>query len=390
MPIAGTFTASVAVPAPVPMVQVTENAATRPFRPVGAGAPASEPVRPRGLVRKMCSMARQVQFDRLGGPEVLTVRDVEVGSPGANEVLVRVEAIGLNRAEAMFREGSYFLQPSFPSTLGYEAAGTVEAVGTNVTGLAVGDPVGVVPAFSMNDYGTYGDHAIVPASAVVPRPAGSDPVQAAGVWMAYITAYGALIDEGGLRAGDHVLLSAAAGGVGLAAIQTARRIGAVSIATTRGADKKQALLEAGADHVIVTDEEDLPARVKEITGGEGVRLAFDPIAGPGVETIAEAIAPGGRLLIYGAMDPRPTPLPNAGFYPDLSTGMFTMFRVTGNPERLRRAVAFVDAGLADGSLTPVIDRTFDLADIAEAHRYMESGAQVGKIVITVTHGKTTA
>ncbi|SMF84530.1 zinc-dependent alcohol dehydrogenase family protein [Streptomyces sp. Amel2xC10] len=330
-------------------------------------------------------MARQVQFDQLGGPEVLTVREVEIDPPGPGEVLIRVEAIGVNRAEAMFREGSYFLQPAFPSTLGYEAAGTVEALGEGVAGLAEGDAVGVVPAFSMNDYGTYGDLVVVPHSAVVPRPSDIDPVTAAAVWMAYITGYGALIDEGGLRAGDHVLLTAAAGGVGLAAVQTARRIGAVPIATTRGADKKQALLDAGAAHVIVTDTEDLPTRVKEITGGEGVRLAFDPVAGPGVDTLAEAIAPGGKLLVYGALDPRPTPLPNAAFYPDLSTSMFTMFRVTADPERLRRAVAFVTAGLGDGSLAPVVDRTFDLDDVADAHRYMESNAQTGKIVITVGH-----
>ncbi|MEU6450635.1 zinc-dependent alcohol dehydrogenase family protein [Streptomyces sp. NPDC046979] len=330
-------------------------------------------------------MARQVQFDQLGGPEVLTVREVAIDAPGPGEVLIRVEAIGVNRAEVMFREGSYFLQPALPSTLGYEAAGTVEALGAGVTVFAEGDSVGVVPAFSMNDYGTYGDHVIVPASAVVPRPSNVDPVTAAAVWMAYVTAYGALIDEGGLRPGDHVLLTAAAGGVGLAAIQTARRIGAVPIATTRGADKRQALLDAGAAHVIVTDEEALPARIKEITHGDGVRLAFDPVAGPRVDTLAEAIAPGGKLLVYGALDPRPTPLPNAAFYPDLSTSMFTMFRVTRDGERLRRAVAFVNAGLSDGSLTPVVDRTFDLDDVAEAHGYMESNAQTGKIVLTVGH-----
>ncbi|MFQ3556590.1 zinc-dependent alcohol dehydrogenase family protein [Streptomyces gramineus] len=330
-------------------------------------------------------MARQVQFDQLGGPEVLTVREVEIAPPASGEVLIRVEAIGVNRAEVMFREGSYFLQPAFPSTLGYEAAGTVEALGEGVTHLAAGDPVGVVPAFSMNDYGTYGDHVVVPASAVVPRPPGITAVTAAAVWMAYITAYGALIDEGGLKPGDHVLVTAAAGGVGLAAIQTARRIGAVAVATTRSPDKKQALLDAGAAHVVVTDEEDLPTRVREITSGEGVRLAFDPIAGPGVDTLAEAIAAGGKLLVYGALDPRPTPLPNAALYPDLSTSMFTMFRVTAAPERLRRAVAFVNAGLSDGSLAPVVDRTFDLDDVAEAHRYMESNAQTGKIVMTVSH-----
>ncbi|WP_018546663.1 zinc-dependent alcohol dehydrogenase family protein [Streptomyces sp. LaPpAH-108] len=330
-------------------------------------------------------MARQIQFDRLGGPEVLHVREVETGAPGTGEVLVRVDAIGLNRADAMFREGSYFLQPSFPSSLGYEAAGTVEALGEGVTGLAVGDPVAVVPAFSLTDYGTYGDHVIVPASAVVPRPAALDPVTAAAVWMAYLTAYGALIDEGGLRPGDHVLLTAASGGVGLAAIQTARRIGVTPIATVRGTSKRQALLDAGAAHVIDTENEDLVARVKEITGGRGVQLAFDPVAGPGVDTLAQAIAPGGKLLVYGALDPRPTPLPNAAFYPDLLTGMFTMFRITADPERLRRAVAFVDAGLSDGSLAPVVDRTFDLDDVAAAHRYMESNAQTGKIVLTVGH-----
>ncbi|WP_431037720.1 zinc-dependent alcohol dehydrogenase family protein [Streptomyces sp. P6-2-1] len=330
-------------------------------------------------------MARRVQFDRLGGPDVLRVREVDTGSPGAAEVLVRVAAIGLNRADAMFREGSYFVQPSFPSSLGYEAAGTVEAIGADVPGLAVGDPVAVVPAFSLNDYGTYGDHVIVPAAAVVPRPAHIEPVTAASVWMAYLTAYGALIDEGGLLPGDHVLLTAASGGVGLAAIQTARRIGAVPIATVRGTSKRQALLDAGAAAVIDTEAEDLVARVKEITGGRGVRLAFDPVAGPGVDTLAEAIAPGGKLLVYGALDPRPTPLPNAASYPDLSTSMFTIFRVTGDPERLRRAVAFVNAGLGDESLVPVVDRTFALDDVAEAHRYMESNAQTGKIVLTVGH-----
>ncbi|MEV7992947.1 zinc-binding dehydrogenase [Streptomyces sp. NPDC086077] len=166
--------------------------------------------------------------------------------------------------------------------------------------------------------------------------------------------------------------------------------GATPIATTRGSGKKQRLLDAGAAHVIVTDEEDLPARVKEITGGEGVRLAFDPIAGPGVEPLAQGIAPGGSLVVYGALDSRTTPLPLAQSYPALTTRTYTLFEITTDPERLRRAVAFVNAGLASGSFAPVVDRTFDLADIAEAHRYMEANGQVGKIVVTVTHEATSS
>ncbi|WP_435858683.1 zinc-binding dehydrogenase [Streptomyces milbemycinicus] len=178
--------------------------------------------------------------------------------------------------------------------------------------------------------------------------------------------------------------------MGLAAIQVARHVGAIPIATTRGPGKKQRLLDAGAAHVIVTDEEDLPARIKEITGGEGVRLAFDPVAGPGVETLAQGIAPGGFLVVYGALDPRPTPLPRAQSFPALTSSTYTLFEITTDPERLRRAVAFVNAGLASGSFAPIVDRTYDLADIAEAHRYMEAGGQVGKIVVTVSHDATTA
>ncbi|WP_407547869.1 zinc-dependent alcohol dehydrogenase family protein [Streptomyces sp. Pv4-95] len=335
-------------------------------------------------------MAKLVQFDRLGGAEVLTLRDVEVGAPGAGEVRIRVDAIGLNRAEIMYREGAYFYQPVFPSTLGYEAAGAVEAVGDGVDHLAEGDLVAVVPAFLQSEYGTYGDHVTLPASAVVPRPANVDPTTAAAVWMAYITAYGPLAESGRVRPGDHVLITAASSSVGLAAIQIARHIGAIPIATTRGASKRQRLLDAGAADVIVTDDEDIPARIKEITGGEGVRLAFDPIAGPGVEILAQGIAPGGHLVVYGALDPRTTPLPNAQSFPALTSGTYTLFEITSDPERLRRAVAFVNAGLASGSFTPVVDRTFDLTDIAEAHAYMEANGQVGKIVVTVTHDDATS
>ncbi|MFI1732217.1 zinc-binding dehydrogenase [Streptomyces acidicola] len=124
---------------------------------------------------------------------------------------------------------------------------------------------------------------------------------------------------------------------------------------------------------------------KEITGGQGARLVFDPIAGPGVETLAQGIAPGGYLVVYGALDPRTTPLPNAQSFPALNSSTYTLFEITSGPERLARAVAFVKAGLASGAFTPVVDRTFDLTEIAEAHRYMEANGQVGKIVVTVNH-----
>ncbi|WP_328536742.1 zinc-dependent alcohol dehydrogenase family protein [Streptomyces sp. NBC_00344] len=329
-------------------------------------------------------MAKAVLFRELGGPEVLSVEDVEAGTPGPGELRIRVDAIGINRAEVLFREGSYLEQPVFPSRLGYEAAGVVEATGEGVTRFSEGDTVSVVPGFSQNDYGVYGDHAVVPASAVVHRPAGTDAVTGAAIWMPYITAYGALVDIASLRAGDSVLITAASSSVGLAAIQIANHLGAIPIATTRSTAKKQQLLDAGAAHVIVTDEEDVTERARALTAGRGVDIVFDPVAGPGVEALNKAVAPGGTQFLYGYLDPRPTPLPS-GMRP-VSVRPYTLFELTTDEDRLRRAEAFINAGLRAGTFTPVVDRVFEgLKTVPDAHRYMESNTQIGKIVVTVQH-----
>ncbi|WP_411124242.1 zinc-dependent alcohol dehydrogenase family protein [Streptomyces sp. x-19] len=332
-------------------------------------------------------MVRTVRFHELGGPEVLRLEDVEIGEPGPDEVALRVEAIGLNRAEVLFRSGTYIEQvKQFPARLGTEAAGVVEAVGSRVTGLKVGQAVSVVPAFSMNDYGVYGERALVPAAAVVRRPDGLDAVAGAAVWMPYLTAYGALVEVGGMRAGDTVVVTAASSSVGLAAIQIALRVGAVPIATTRTAVKKDALLAAGAADVVVTDEEDVVARVRELTGGRGAEFVFDAIAGPGVLDLAKVVAPGGTLFEYGALSGEVTPYPAFELgMPALNMRTYTLFETTADPERLRRAEAFVASGLSTGAFKPVVDRVFGLEEIGEAHRYMEAGAQIGKIVVTVDH-----
>ena len=330
-------------------------------------------------------MARQVFFDTTGGPEVLHLREVPTRAPGAGEARIRVDAIGVNRADAMFRAGRYFYPPELPSTLGYEAAGVVEAIGPDVTEVAVGDSVAVLPAFKLTDHGTYGDHVVLPAASLVPRAADSDPVTAAATWMAYVSAYGALVEGDPVAKGDHVLLIAASGGVGLAAIQVANSIGAVPIATTRTPAKKQRLLDAGAAHVIVTSEEDLVTRVREITDGRGVTTAMDPVGGPGIIDVIGTVAPGGRLLAYGILDPRNDLSQGLPKVPGIDLGLYTLFPVTYDPERRRKAIEFVEAGLADGTFTPVVDSTFDFVDFAGAANHLESGAQFGKVVLTVRH-----
>lgn len=329
-------------------------------------------------------MTQAIRFHETGGPEVLQYETVDVGEPGAGEVRVRVEAIGLNRAEAMFRSGTYLEDPRLPAGIGYEGAGVVEAVGADVDGVSEGEAVSVIPAFSMNDYSLYAERAIVPAHAVTPRPTGLDAVQASAVWMPFLTAYGALIEIGQLSAADTVIIPAASSSVGLAAIQIANRVGATAIAATRTQAKVAQIEQAGAPHVVATESQDLAAEVMRITGDAGARVVFDPVAGPGVETLVDAMAPGGLLFVYGALSGEATPFPLIkGLNKALTMRGYTLFEVLGDAGRFARGKAYVTEGLESGAFRPIVDRTFAFDEMVEAHRHMESNRQFGKIVVRV-------
>ena len=223
-------------------------------------------------------MSRTIKFRQAGGPEVLEFIEMEVPAPGPHEVRIKVKAIGINRADSMWRNDKYTEPVKFPAGLGYDAAGIVDAVGKDVADVAVGDAVSTIPAYSLNKYFTYGEIILVPDHAVVKHPESLSFVEAASVWMMFITAYGALIFDAQVEAGDFVIIPAASSSVGLAAIQIANYAGATPIALTRTSEKKQRLLEAGAPHVIATQEQDIVAEVMRITAGNGARVAFDPVA----------------------------------------------------------------------------------------------------------------
>jgi NADPH:quinone reductase-like Zn-dependent oxidoreductase len=329
-------------------------------------------------------MAKVVRFHQTGGPEVLKIEDIEVSPPGKGEVQIRIHALGLNRAESMFRRGQYLEEPRLPARLGYEAAGTVAAVGPDVSGFQVGDAVSTIPSFSLNQYGIYGEVANAPAYAVTHHPRSLSWVDAAAVWMQYLTAFGAIVDIAGLKKDDAIVIPAASSSVGLAAIQIASRVGAVPIALTRSSAKRQALLDAGAVHVVATSEQDLVKEVLRITGGKGARIVFDPVGGPTFAKLAQATARLGILFLYGALDPEPTPLPVLEIMSKwLTIRAYVLAEITSDPKRLEQAKQFVNDGLADGSLRPIIARTFPLSEIVEAHRYLESNQQFGKVVVTV-------
>lgn len=325
-----------------------------------------------------------VRFHELGGPEVLVFDTMPLPEPAPGEVRLRVKAIGLNRAEVMFRRGHYLAQPQLPSKIGYEASGIIEALGSGVDKQLLGTQVSTVPCFDVTRYGVYGEVAIVPAYAVAHYPEALSFEEATSIWMQYLTAYGALIHYGQLRKTDYVVITAASSSVGLAAIQMVNAEGAVSIAITRKNSKKEELLALGARHVIVSDDEDIVARVNQITEGRGARIVFDPAGGSNVEKLAASSAMGGIIFIYGALAPEPTPFP---LFAALSKGLtvrgYTLFEIMSKPELRELAQHYVFDGLQRGVLKPKIARTFKLAEIVAAHRYMESNEQVGKIVVTV-------
>lgn len=329
-------------------------------------------------------MARIVRIHEYGDASVLKLESVDVPAPASSEVQIEVKAFGLNRAEVMFRNHAYLQEAQFPSRLGYEAAGVVAAVGAGVTEFKVGDAVSLIPPLDIAKWGTYGELANVPAELTVKHPSNLSFEQAAASWMQYVTAWGALVEQAKLTKNDFVLVTAASSSVGLAAFQIARMVGATSIAVTRTRAKKQALLDAGAAHVIVSDEEDIVAAVMALTDGQGARVVFDPIGGPAFEQLTQSMARGGILLEYGALSPEPTPFPLFTVLGKcLTLKGYLYAEVVADPAARARAKAFISDGLASGALKPIIAKTFALEDIQDAHRFLEANQQVGKIVVTV-------
>lgn len=330
-------------------------------------------------------MARIARFHEIGGPEKIQLVDEDPGKPGKGELLVRVRAAGLNRAEWLYLHGQYLVEPKLPSRIGVEGSGIVEAVGAGVEGFAPGDEVSITPNMSPAEYGVIGEYALVPVQAVVPKAPNVSFEEAAAIWMAYPTAYGGLVVVGGLEegAGQTVVVSAASSSVGLPAIQIAKAHGATVIATSRGTAKKDAIMAAGADHLIATGEEDFAARVMEITGGRGFDIAFDPVAGPFLETLSAGAAIEATIVEYGALSLTDTPFP---LFPAIGKGLrvcgfHLVYNLFDHPDRTERALAHLGAKLADGTYAPVIDQVFPLDRVADAYRHMEANRQIGKIIV---------
>ena len=314
-------------------------------------------------------MPRVVVFDEFGGPEVMRVVDEQAAEPAAGEVRVRLEAFAVNPLDLMMRAGHAPAPVPLPhARLGVEGTGVVDALGAGVTGLAAGDPVILTAIPDAHAGGSYAEYTTVPANRVIARPEGLDVTEAAAVWVAFSTAYGALVEKAGMRPGDHVLITAASGAVGRAAMQIANHLGAVPVAVTRHAAKADDLRAAGAA-AVVTDVADAPA----------ADIVLDLVMGPGQQQLLRAARPGGTLVAAGFLDPRPAAFPHA----PVTVHSYRSFEHTLDDVVVRRMAAFLNAGVRLGTLRPAVDRVFTLDDVAEAHRHVEKGLHAGKVVVTV-------
>ncbi|MFI5142630.1 MAG: quinone oxidoreductase family protein [Thermoanaerobaculales bacterium] len=322
-------------------------------------------------------MVKAIRIHRTGGPEVLRWEEIELGSPGPGEALVRHTAIGLNFLDTYQRSGLYPL--NLPAVIGSEAAGVVEAVGPGVHEVTGGDRV----AYAGGAVGAYAEKRLIAAHRLVPLPADVNDRDAAAAMLKGMTAHYLLRRTFQVKEGDAVLIHAAAGGVGLIACQWAHHLGAVVIGTV-STEEKAALARAhGCDHPIVTSRESFAARVREVTGGEGVEVVYDSVGKDTFEASLDCLKPLGLMVSFGNSS---GPVPP--FAPALLAAKGSLFLTrpllmtyTAKREDLLASAAELFEVMRSGAVTIEVNQTYPLSHAARAHRDLEARRTTGSTVL---------
>jgi zinc-binding alcohol dehydrogenase/oxidoreductase len=324
---------------------------------------------------------KAVRIHEDGGPEVLRYEDVPEPPPGPGEVLVRLAAASLNHLDIWIRQGL----PSVPKPriLGADGAGTVEAVGDGVEGVAAGQAVVLNPGLDDGAHiigehcdGTHAELVVVPAEYVVPKPEHLDFVEAAAFPLVYETAYRMLVTRAGLSEGEWVLAWGVGSGVGSAAFLIAKALGARVVVTSGSDAKLEQALALGADAAVNHATGDVAKGVKEITGGHGIDVVVEHVGEATWKTSLSVAAPHGRIAVCGATS---GPNPPAG----LNRIWWKHLSVLGSTMATRKDFAGLLELIERTKLRPIVDRSFPLADAAEAHSYLESASQFGKVMLSI-------
>ncbi|NEW42220.1 quinone oxidoreductase [Nocardia cyriacigeorgica] len=324
-------------------------------------------------------MAQAVRFYETGAPDVLRLEDVEVGDPGPGEVRVRHEAVGLNFADTYFRSGLY--PAALPAGMGVEAAGVIEAVGSGVVGFEAGDRV----TYTGSPLGAYSTERVIPAEHLIALPDGIGFDTAASMTMRGLTTAYLLRRIHPLRAGQTVLLHAAAGGVGLIFLQWAKLLGITVIGTVSSEEKAEIARANGCDHVVIYTREDVAARVREITDGAGVPVVYDSIGKTTFDTSLDSLSRRGLLVCFGTAS-GPTPPINAmqlAVKGSLFVTRPALADYIADPVERAELAGELFSHVEAGRIRIGINQRYKLSDAVQAHRDMESGRSVGSSVFTL-------
>ncbi|WP_437882288.1 zinc-dependent alcohol dehydrogenase family protein [Pseudomonas sp. LRF_L74] len=337
-------------------------------------------------------MSRIVRFHQFGEADVLKIEEYTAPAPGAGEVLVRTKAIGVSWYDVLWRQNLASTAATLPAGLGHEFAGVVTAVGPGVDDLQVGDKVACFPAHSANRYPCCAEDVLVPRQSLTRYPDVLTPIEASVHYLPSLIAWFGFVELARLKPGESVLVTAASQCWGPYIVQMGKALGAKVIAATAEPDDADYLRELGADKVILTEEEDLVGRATKLTDGKGVDIIMDALGGPKMCLLGDALAPRGRLILFGLQGGNETPFPAcAAFQKNIQffvhcIGNFTGKEELGIPqdvEAVGKALQGIDQLTRDGLLRTQVDRTFEFADVIEAHRYMETCPRRGRVVLKV-------
>jgi len=341
-----------------------------------SGTHRGGPLHLPGLKVHPCPVMKAIQIRETGGPEVLQLADLPIPEPGPGQVLIRVEAVGVNFIEIYFRKGVY--KASLPLTPGSEAAGTVEELGPGVTGFAAGDLVA-----SVGVLGSYAEYALVPSSQLVKVPAGLSPEQAAAAMLQGMTAHYLAYSTFPLKAGDTALIHAGAGGVGLLLTQIATRLGARVITTVSTKEKAKLSCEAGAAEAILYGKKDFEVEVKRLTAGKGVDVVYDSVGQTTFAKSLNCLRPRGLLALFGASS---GPVPPFDLIQLSSKGSLfvtrpTLWHYVATRTELDWRAGEVLGWVAKGELKLRMEHTYPLADASQAQTDLEDRKTTGKILL---------
>lgn len=324
----------------------------------------------------LCSM-KAIQVHRAGGPEVLELTDLPKPSPGPGQVLIRVEAVGLNFADILYVAGEYLVRTRYPMIPGMEFAGVVEAVGEDVEHYRPGEVVA-----ALGGSGAFAEYAVVSSRAVVPVPPGMSVAEAAAFPVSYFTAYFALQTQAQAQPGEWVLIQAAGGALGTASIQVAKAMGLRVVALASSQEKLALCRSLGADVTLLNTQDNLVDAVKNATEGKGVDILMEVVGGAGFAHSLKMLAYRGRLLVIGSASREMAQMYPVGLMKGNQSVMgvwLTPF--LSDPTEMQAATAFLIPLVVSGKIKPVVGERFKLEETAEAFRFVLSRKNTGKVIL---------